>query len=516
MHALRAHCGSYLYDSIAQQWLTEEERRAMEGRQVAGPLPAQSNGDGDGAESSDNEQASQDSSAAMQWPLFGSPTLSTIRVTSYTDRGGTIYFTVQPTLEGFHWVVERTFEEFSRLHKTLVDHYGISKTLLPTRKLFGYFGTPKPQFLSDMQLKLDQLLKTVLQNYPVPPRALLEFCGYPFCDVLSITQSLAVYVYNEGDYVLTNNKALFMSPTQLHCVGRRMTLPISSTGTGSVKGDFGNLLDFLMQLQKMKVAPSTEDKFILSSMEDVSFDLSIFKSLTYLMVDSIEIADVQGRQCLTGQLEGLDIRRCLNSLKEILLVYPVDDAVSPVPPGTVDLTRGLKWTSLTKICFKLNNITSIDTSLQLLPALTSLDLSYNYIERLENLTGLPNLKVVDLSYNKVADVKDLHLTIGNVSKLALAHNLITSLEGLDRCLSLAYLDLSSNQIAEVSEMGHLSGLPVLEDLYLQGNPLKPSSSSYRSTILTYLASIADKVFPNLLCQPFHAVLSKNVSSKKTI
>ena len=90
MHALRAHCGSYLYDSIAQQWLTEEERRAMEGQQVAGPLPAQSNGDGDGAESSDNEQASQDSSAAMQWPLFGSPTLSTIRVTSYTDRGGTI------------------------------------------------------------------------------------------------------------------------------------------------------------------------------------------------------------------------------------------------------------------------------------------------------------------------------------------------------------------------------------------------------------------------------------------
>ena len=43
--------------------------------------------------------------------------------------------------------------------------------------------------------------------------------------------------------------------------------------------------------------------------------------------------------------------------------------------------------------------------------------------------GLPNLKVVDLSYNKVADVKDLHLTIGNVSKLALAHNLLTSLEG---------------------------------------------------------------------------------------
>ena len=36
---------------------------------------------------------------------------------------------------------------------------------------------------------------------------------------------------------------------------------------------------------------------------------------TDVQVDSVEIAGLQGRQCLTGQLEGLDIRRCLNSLK---------------------------------------------------------------------------------------------------------------------------------------------------------------------------------------------------------
>jgi Leucine-rich repeat (LRR) protein len=80
----------------------------------------------------------------------------------------------------------------------------------------------------------------------------------------------------------------------------------------------------------------------------------------------------------------------------------------------------------------LANYTSVCLShnvQQLLPALTSLDLSYNYIEKVENLTELPNLKVVDLSYNKVADVKDLRLAIGNVSKLAMAHNLLTSLEG---------------------------------------------------------------------------------------
>lgn len=93
MHALRVHCGSYLYDSIRQQWLTEEERQAMERRQVAGPLPTSSNGDAEIQENSgpdDPEQLGQKMGAAVQWPLFGSPTLSTIRVTSYTDRGGVI------------------------------------------------------------------------------------------------------------------------------------------------------------------------------------------------------------------------------------------------------------------------------------------------------------------------------------------------------------------------------------------------------------------------------------------
>ena len=33
--------------------------------------------------------------------------------------------------------------------------------------------------------------------------------------------------------MLSNNKALFMSPAQLHCIGRRMTLPIASSGEHS-------------------------------------------------------------------------------------------------------------------------------------------------------------------------------------------------------------------------------------------------------------------------------------------
>ena len=45
---------------------------------------------------------------------------------------------------------------------------------------------------------------------------------------------------------------------------------------------------------------------------------------------------------------------------------------------------------------------------------------------------------------------------------------------------------------QVSEVGHLVGLPVLEDLILLGNPIK-QSHSYRSNVFSHLPSSADKV-----------------------
>ena len=84
MHALRAHCGSYLHDSLRHQWLTEEERRAMEEQDSARrQQPEESGGEGP-------EETRAQSGLPSQWPLFGSPTLTTICVTSYKDKGGTI------------------------------------------------------------------------------------------------------------------------------------------------------------------------------------------------------------------------------------------------------------------------------------------------------------------------------------------------------------------------------------------------------------------------------------------
>ena len=51
-------------------------------------------------------------------------------------------------------------------------------------------------------------------------------------------------VLTTGDHVLSNNKAMFMSPLQLHCVGRRMTLPIASSGGSCNTYSQYNVIDF--------------------------------------------------------------------------------------------------------------------------------------------------------------------------------------------------------------------------------------------------------------------------------
>ena len=52
------------------------------------PAPASPGGSMD--EGGREGELEKDSSAPVQWPLFGSPTLGTVRVTSYAQRGGTV------------------------------------------------------------------------------------------------------------------------------------------------------------------------------------------------------------------------------------------------------------------------------------------------------------------------------------------------------------------------------------------------------------------------------------------
>ena len=80
-HALRQNCGSFLYDSISREWLSEEERQAFD----RGDLKSHTS-ETTGATMGDIEESV--SGLPKEWPLFDSPVLSSVRVTGFVEKNG--------------------------------------------------------------------------------------------------------------------------------------------------------------------------------------------------------------------------------------------------------------------------------------------------------------------------------------------------------------------------------------------------------------------------------------------
>lgn len=71
-----------------------------------------------------------------------------------------------------------------------------------------------------------------------------------------------------------------------------------------------------------------------------------------------------------------------------------------------------------------------------------------------------------------------------ILKLVLRNNALTTLRGIENLKSLEGLDVSYNIISNFSELEFLGGLPSLQSLWLEGNPLC-CASWYRSQVFSY-------------------------------
>ena len=80
-HALRQNCGSFLYDSISRDWLSEEERQSLDPVHPSQTAVMDKEG---------GEQEAEESVSGLpkEWPLFDSPTLSSVRVTGFVEKRG--------------------------------------------------------------------------------------------------------------------------------------------------------------------------------------------------------------------------------------------------------------------------------------------------------------------------------------------------------------------------------------------------------------------------------------------
>jgi Leucine-rich repeat (LRR) protein len=175
----------------------------------------------------------------------------------------------------------------------------------------------------------------------------------------------------------------------------------------------------------------------------------------------------------------------LDSLSELLLCDTLYKAFDDA--GSVHV-----WPCVKSLNISNNVIKNVSDIGNLVPALRHIDLSYNQLCTVFNVTSLPYLESVSYAGNVISYVTNLHLRFGNIKTLDLSQNQIEHLDAFFKLYSLVELNLSCNRIACVEQVRHLADLPCLEVLILTGNPVA-SSVDYRVRSLSYFGPRANDV-----------------------
>ncbi|XP_011084080.1 uncharacterized protein LOC105166430 [Sesamum indicum] len=183
----------------------------------------------------------------------------------------------------------------------------------------------------------------------------------------------------------------------------------------------------------------------------------------------LKVLELRGCDLSTSAAKGLlELRFTL----EKLICHNSTDALRHVFASRIaDIKDSPPWNRLSFVSCPCNSLVLMDESLQLLPAVETLDLSRNKFAKVDNLRRCTKLKHVDLGFNNLRTIASFTQVSCQIVKLVLRNNALTSLHGIEKLKSLQGLDLSYNIISNFSEIEILAGLPSLLNLWLEGNPL---------------------------------------------
>ncbi|XP_067893356.1 leucine-rich repeat-containing protein 40 isoform X2 [Heterodontus francisci] len=130
----------------------------------------------------------------------------------------------------------------------------------------------------------------------------------------------------------------------------------------------------------------------------------------------------------------------------------------------VSFSASDRWwdqTNLTKLILASNKLQCLSEDIQLLPALTVLDVHDNQLRSLPYAIGqLLNLQKLNISHNKLKELPDKLWNLSSLKTLHLHHNELEQIpEGIGQLVHLEDLDVSNNQLSTVpSTLGELSRL----------------------------------------------------------
>ncbi|XP_061354647.1 uncharacterized protein LOC133299228 isoform X3 [Gastrolobium bilobum] len=230
----------------------------------------------------------------------------------------------------------------------------------------------------------------------------------------------------------------------------------------------------------------------------------ILRLLTSLKVVSVLPTPVRDPTPLSflpfGRLKVLELRACdlstsaarglleLRHTLEKIICHNSTNALRHVFASRItEIKDSPQWNRLSFVSCACNGLVLMDESLQLLPAVETLDLSRNKFAKVDNLHKCTKLKHLDLGFNHLSTFAPFSQVSCHIVKLVLRNNALTTLRGIENLKSLEGLDVSYNIISNFSELEFLVGLPYLQSLWLEGNPLC-CARWYRAQVFSFFTN----------------------------
>lgn len=132
-----------------------------------------------------------------------------------------------------------------------------------------------------------------------------------------------------------------------------------------------------------------------------------------------------------------------------------------------ELLRLERFHKLKRLCLRQNAIEKVVLPESLSEKLEELDLYDNLISTIRGLDTLTNLRTLDLSFNKIKHIKNIS-TLTSLTELYFVQNRITKIESLDSLVNLTMIELAANRIREIENLDHLTSL---KELWLGKNKI---------------------------------------------
>ncbi|MBA0690057.1 hypothetical protein Goari_007754 [Gossypium aridum] len=300
-------------------------------------------------------------------------------------------------------------------------------------------------------------------------------------------EKLVKFVDDQAGALIEGTKVLKLNPAGLHYVQSRLEALqelerlLAGAPVDYLRAYVSDLGDHRALEQLRRILRLLTTLKVVSALPPPARDPT---PLSLLPFGRLKVLELRGCDLSTSAAKGLlELRHTL----EKIVCHNSTDALRHVFASRIAEIKGSpQWNRLSFVSCACNGLLLMDESLNLLPAVETLDLSRNKFAKVDNLRKCVKLKHLDLGFNQLRSISSFSEVSCHVVKLVLRNNSLTTLCGIENLKSLEGLDVSYNIISNFLELEFLGGLPSLRSLWLEGNPLC-CARWYRAQVFSYFS-----------------------------